>query len=237
MGFKDFEALSFDCYGTLIDWESGIWNALQPWMLRTRCTADRETALVAFANAESSGQRETPAKLYSHLLADIFPALTASLGTPGTADEALAFGSSVGAWPAFPDSAAALARLKQRYKLVILSNVDVAGFCQSAKRLETPFDYVFTAQEIGSYKPNPDNFAYMTRQLASAGLAHGKVLHVAQSLFHDHQEATRQGFATCWINRRQGDGWGATKEIGDLPKTDWEFPTMAAFADAVDGEV
>jgi 2-haloacid dehalogenase len=66
VGFKDYEALSFDCYGTLIDWESGIWNALQPWMSRTRCTADRETALVAFAEAESAGQLETPAKLYPH---------------------------------------------------------------------------------------------------------------------------------------------------------------------------
>lgn len=234
MRIADFEALSFDCYGTLIDWETGIWEALQPWARRTGASPEREAALVAFAEAEAAAQAATPAKLYPHLLADLFPSLTVRLGAAGTAAEAAAFGRSVGAWPAFPDSAAALARLRRRFKLVILSNVDVASFCESARRLQTPFDYVFTAQEIGSYKPDPRNFAHMTARLAEVGLAQPQVLHVAQSLFHDHQVATRQGFATCWIDRRQGEGWGATKEIADRPKTDWRFPTMAAFAGAVD---
>ncbi len=236
MRLRDFEALSFDCYGTLIDWETGIWNGLQPWMLRTDVGVDREAALVAFAEAESAAQKATPSKLYPHLLADLMPDLAKRLGADCTPEEAAAFGASVPDWPAFPDSATALARLKRRYKLVILSNVDVAGFCESAKRLETPFDYVFTAQEIGSYKPTPANFDYMARRLDEAGIAKDKVLHVAQSLFHDHQEATRQGFKTCWIDRRQGEGWGATKEIAHLPKTDWTFPTLAAFADAVDAD-
>ncbi len=234
MEFTDFEALSFDCYGTLIDWETGIWNALGPWMLRTGVDLEREDALVAFAGIESAAQRATPTKLYPHLLADIFPTLTAALGPPATREEAGAFGRSVADWPAFPDSAEALRRLKRRYKLVILSNVDVASFCESAKRLETPFDYVFTAQEVGAYKPDPRNFAYMTQRLAEVGIEQAKVLHVAQSLFHDHQQAAKQGFATCWIDRRQGAGWGATKELENLPKTDWRFPSMAAFADAID---
>lgn len=230
--FDRFEALSFDCYGTLIDWETGIWNALQPWARRTGAEVQREPALVAFADAESAAQAATPSRFYPHLLEGLLPGLTDKLGAPCTDDEAAAFGRSVPDWPAFPDSAEALRRLRAKFKLVILSNVDVASFCESAKRLDAPFDYVFTAQEIGSYKPTPANFEHMTDRLAKAGIDKSKVLHVAQSLFHDHQEATRQGFATCWIDRRQGTGWGATKEIQDLPTTDWRFASMAAFAAA-----
>jgi 2-haloacid dehalogenase len=234
MNFKDFEALSFDCYGTLIDWETGIWKGMQPWLLRTDIGIDRDTALAAFGEVESAAQAATPAKLYPRLLADLFPDLALRLGAEATPEEAAAFGGSVPQWPPFPDSAAALVQLKRHFKLVILSNVDVASFCESAKRLEAPFDYVFTAQEIGSYKPNPTNFTHMANRLAEVGIAKDKVLHVAQSLFHDHQEATRQGFATCWIDRREGAGGGATKAVSDQPKTDWTFPTMQAFAAAVE---
>lgn len=236
MSFKDFEALSFDCYGTLIDWETGIWNAIRPWLLRVDLEIDRDTALAAFGEAESAAQKATPTRFYPALLADMLPAMTRKLGQECTPEEAEAFGRSVPDWPAFPDSADALARLKRRFKLVVLSNVDVASFCESAKRLETPFDFVFTAQEIGSYKPTPRNFAYMAEKLAANGIEKTKVLHVAQSLFHDHQEATRQGFATCWIDRRQGKGGGATKPVEGAPKTDWTFPSMAAFAEAVDAD-
>lgn len=236
MKFADFEALSFDCYGTLIDWESGIWSAMQPFAHRTGLKLERETALVAFAEAESAAEAATPAKLYPHLLEDLFPDLAKRLGGDATAAEAHAFGQSVPDWPAFPDSIEALKRLKERFKLVILSNVDVAGFIASAKRLEVPFDYVFTAQEVGSYKPNPQNFTHMLTKLNAAGITQPKLLHVAQSLFHDHQIATAQGLATCWIDRREGTGWGATKEIPNLPKTDWRFPTLKAFADAIDAE-
>lgn len=232
MDFEDFDALSFDCYGTLIDWETGIWNALQPWARHNGLDLKREECLVAFAEAESAAQQAMPGRLYPHLLADVFPTVTENFGPRGTAEEAAIFGKSVTNWPAFPDSAQALSRLRRRYKLVILSNVDVASFCESAKRLETPFDYVFTAQEIGSYKPTPTNFRHMSDKLAEVGIVKDRVLHVAQSLFHDHQEATRQGFATCWIDRRRGKGWGATKVIEDLPKTDWRFESMASFAAA-----
>ena len=170
------------------------------------------------------------------MLEDLFSDLARRLGAEATANEASAFGQSVPEWPAFPDSVEALGRLKQRFKLVILSNVDVAGFIASAKRLEVPFDYVFTAQEIGSYKPNPGNFDFMLRKLDGAGVAKPKLLHVAQSLFHDHQIATAKGLANCWIDRREGIGWGATKEIPNQPKTDWRFPSLKALADAVDAE-
>jgi 2-haloalkanoic acid dehalogenase type II len=236
MQFSDFDALSFDCYGTLIDWESGIFNAMLPFADRAGLTLDREAALVAVAEEESAAQAATPWKLYPHLLEDIFPGLARRLGGEATVEEAYAFGQSVPNWPAFPDSVEALGRLKQRFKLVILSNVDVAGFIASAKRLEVPFDYVFTAQEVGSYKPNPQNFTHMLDKLDRAGVAKPKLLHVAQSLFHDHQIATTQGLATCWIDRREGTGWGATKEIPNLPTTDWRFPTLAAFADAVEAK-
>jgi 2-haloacid dehalogenase len=236
MQFSDFEALSFDCYGTLIDWETGIWNALQPIVVRSQLSVKREEALVAFAELESAAQASRPTQFYPHLLTSILPHIAERFDVVASKEDAAAFGASVGLWPAFPDAASALRRLGERYKLIILSNVDVASFCQSAKRLEAPFDYVFTAQEIRSYKPNPANFDFMESRLEEVGITKTKTLHVAQSLFHDHQEATRQGYATCWIDRRQGSGWGATKEIDNMPKTDWAFPSMSSFADAVENE-
>ncbi len=236
MQFSDFDALSFDCYGTLIDWETGIWEALQPVVQRSQRSVSREEALVAFAELESAAQAESPSQLYPHLLARILPELAEKFGVKSTLEDAQAFGQSVGNWPAFPDAAVSLHRLRKRYKLIILSNVDVASFCESAKQLEARFDYIFTAQEIGSYKPDPANFKFMAGRLADVGISKMKTLHVAQSLFHDHQEASRQGFATCWIDRRQGSGWGATKEIKDIPQTDWTFASMSAFADAVESE-
>jgi 2-haloacid dehalogenase len=137
------------------------------------------------------------------------------------------FGQSVPAWPAFADSAAALHYLKKYYTLVILSNVDRASFAASNKRLMVEFDAIYTAQDVGSYKPDPRNFTYMLEHLAAAGIEPARILHTAQSLFHDHGPARRAGLATAWINRRHEiGGSGATMPVAEAGY-DFHFASLA----------
>src|SRR5215469_2086850 len=154
MRLTDFKVFTFDCYGTLIDWETGILNALRPLFGSEPVRHSRDEFLAAFARLETAQEAETPEMIYSELLAVVHRRLAEEWGIAATAADHRAFGSSVGNWPAFPDSAAALAYLKQFYKLVILSNVDRASFAQSQKRLGVAFDMVYTAEDIGSYKPD-----------------------------------------------------------------------------------
>ena len=234
MELTDFKVLTFDCYGTLIDWESGIWEALQPMIAAGNVKTGREAALETFARHESAQESATPAMLYSELLALVHAHLAEEWSVPADGARNKAFGQSVPAWPAFPDSAKALEYLKQHYKLVILSNVDRASFKASNKKLGVEFDAIYTAQDVGAYKPDPRNFAYLLEHLQSdLGLAAGDVLHTAQSLFHDHAPAGRAGLARAWIDRRQGQsGGGATMPLAERPAVDFYFPSMAAFVDA-----
>jgi 2-haloacid dehalogenase len=229
----DFAALSFDCYGTLIDWESGLWTALQPLLLRVPSSPTREAALARFAETESAVQAERPALPYALVLADVHRRLADHWGAPPDADAASRFGDSVGDWPAFPDTADALRRLKPRFRLVILSNVDRASFARTLPRLGVAFDDVFTAEEIGSYKPDPRNLEFLLARMAERGIPRDKLLHVAQSLFHDHAPANRAGLASAWIDRRAGTGgWGATAPPPEGVRWDYRFESMAAFADS-----
>jgi 2-haloacid dehalogenase len=141
-------------------------------------------------------------------------------------NEVSAFGGSVGDWPAFPDSAAALARLKARYRLGVITNCDDDLFALSNRRLGVEFDWIVTAQQVGSYKPNARNFEVALERI---GLPQDRVLHVAQSLFHDHVPARQLGFATAWIDRRAGrTGFGATPPAEASP--DLAVADMASFA-------
>jgi len=136
-------------------------------------------------------------------------------------------------WPAFADSAAALAYLKQHYQLVILSNVDRTSFAGSNRRLGVEFDAIYTAQDIGSYKPDLANFHYMLARLAERGIVPGDILHTAQSLFHDHGPAKRIGLASAWINRRHDrPGWGATLPPPEGAAYEFRFDSLAAMAEA-----
>ncbi|GAB5376868.1 MAG: HAD-IA family hydrolase [Acuticoccus sp.] len=232
MRLRDFEALTFDCYGTLIDWESGMVAGLAP-LTRQRPDLTRNAILEAHAKAESSQQARTPAMRYSDLLSVVYKRLAERWGLTATHEDCAAYGRSVADWPAFPDSAEALAYLKKHYKLVILSNVDNESFAASNARLGVTFDAIYTAQDVGSYKPNPANFEYMIENLADAGVAKDKILHTAESLFHDHVPANRHGLANCWIYRRHDDtGFGATMNPGERPITDFRFTSMAEFAAA-----
>jgi 2-haloalkanoic acid dehalogenase type II len=233
MNLLSFKALTFDCYGTLIDWERGILAELKPWAAARGRKLTDDQILEAFGEAESRVETATPSKLYPGILADTFRALAQRWEIPASEAEAQAFGRSVPRWPAFPDSAEALHYLKRHYKLVILSNVDRASFAESSKKLEVAFDKVVTAEDVGSYKPDLRNFRRLLDELEPMGLGKEQILHTAQSLFHDVVPAKAMGLKTAWINRRKGrPGGGATV----LPKgdatPDIEFPSMAAFVEA-----
>jgi 2-haloalkanoic acid dehalogenase type II len=150
MRLTDFKALTFDCYGTLIDWESGMVEALKPLAARAGRSLSRDQILEAHARYESAQQAVTPARRYSELLAIVYRRLGEEWGVQTTWDECLAYGQSIRNWPAFEDSVAALKYLKQHYKLVILSNVDNASFAFSNTRLDVAFDAIYTADDIGS---------------------------------------------------------------------------------------
>jgi 2-haloalkanoic acid dehalogenase type II len=233
MGLTDFKVLTFDCYGTLIDWESGMVEALKPLTSKVRRPLDRNAILEAHARHESSQQARTPAKLYRDLLAVVYKRLAEEWGVTVPWAECVTYGLSVRNWPAFPDSAEALQYLKKYYKLVILSNVDNESFGFSNRKLDVAFDAIFTAEDVGSYKPNLGNFEYMLDKLQGAGIAQAEILHTAESLFHDHKPANEIGLSSCWIYRRHSDsGFGATMNPGALPRYDFRFTSMAELAKA-----
>jgi 2-haloalkanoic acid dehalogenase type II len=228
MRLTDFKVLTFDCYGTLIDWESGMIAALTRLTRRSRRALTRDEVLEAHACHESAQQKYTPSLRYSDLLAIVYKRLAEEWGVAHTWSECLAYGRSIRNWPAFADSAAALRYLKRHYKLVILSNVDNQSFSWSAKKLKVRFDAVFTAEDIGSYKPSPRNFAYMLQELSRLGVDKADILHTAESLYHDHAPANDCGLASCWIWRRHGQtGFGATMSPGTTPRHDFRFDSLA----------
>ena len=230
-----FRALSFDCYGTLIDWEVGISAVLAPWAAEQGLVLSAEDLLSAYSDNEAAVERETPTARYPQVLAEAFRRTGAALGRPVSDAWAARLGDSVPEWPAFPDSADALARLARHYQLIIVSNVHRAGFAGSNQNLRGDFAAVITAEDVAAYKPADNHFRALERILPGLGVDRGQLLHVAQSLFHDHVPAKRHGLPSVWINRRHDrPGWGATPE----PSQEWsynlEVPSLVAFADAVD---
>ncbi len=238
MKLTDFKALTFDCYGTLIDWESGMVEGLQPLTSRTSRKLSRNDILEAHARHESSQQAWTPAMRYDALLAIVYKRLAEEWSVATTPEECTTYGNSVKDWPAFEDSAEALSYLKQHFKLVILSNVNNAGFAGSNARLGVEFDAIYTAEDIGSYKPSDRNFDYMLEKLKTVGIEKRDILHTAESMFHDHGPANRHGLANCWIYRRHADqGFGATMNPGDMPSVDFRFNSMADLVHAHKSEL
>lgn len=244
MKLSDFEVLSFDCYGTLIDWESGIHDALTPLIARAARLSpqtaapfpfrdSRDAVLQAFAGLESSQQRKTPELTYPDLLAEVHGQLAQAWGVPRDPSEDAAFGASIPDWAPFPDTVEALRYLKRHFRLIILSNVDRASFQATNRRLAVEFDAVYTAQDIGSYKPDRRNFEYLLARLAGQGVASEKLLHVAQSLFHDHVPANALGLASAWIDRRHNQpGNGATAPPAADVHYDFHFTSLHALVEA-----
>ena len=242
MKLTDFSTLTFDCYGTLIDWESGIWDALQPLLMQNGTTEiTRSLGLAEFGRAEHKVESESPTLVYFEILENVHREIANSLTLQTSAELDQAFGQSVAHWPAFPDSADALRVLKKHFKLVILSNVHNDGFAASNRKLGVEFDAIYTAQDIGSYKPSPRNFEYMLKSLReNLDVDQGQILHTAQSLLHDHVQARKFGLNNCWIDRQHlndSDNWGATAVVEDRPDFDFLFNTMGEMAEKVVSEV
>lgn len=237
MRLSDFQVLTFDCYGTLIDWESGLIEALRPLTDKLKQSLSRNDILEAHAKHESAQQRQTPAMRYTDLLAIVYKRLAEEWHAPASWEECQTYGQSIKHWPAFPDSAEALAYLKQHYKLIILSNVDNQSFAHSSTKLKVAFDAVYTAEDIGSYKPDPRNFDYMCEHLGHLGFRKSDVLHTAESLYHDHLPANACGLKSCWIYRRHGqEGFGATMKPDIMPQTAFRFTSMAEVVKAHQAE-
>lgn len=238
MKLIDYKVLAFDVYGTLIDWESGMVNALRPLTDKLGGKMARDEILEAHAYHESTTQRWTPAKKYSDLLATVYRRLAEEWGVEVTWEECRAYGLSVQQWPAFDDSRDALRYLKQHFKLVVLTNTDNTSFSGSNARLGVTFDGVYTAEDIGSYKPADRNFTYMLETLARQGIGKDDILHTAESMFHDHAPANKHGLANCWIYRRHDKtGFGATMNPGEMPSYNFRFNSMAELVEAHKAEL
>jgi 2-haloalkanoic acid dehalogenase type II len=238
MGELDrFRALSFDCYGTLIDWETGIVHELTGWTAAHGIEAGPDELIELFAQHETVVQDEQPTLRYPEVLGLTLDRIAAHYRTEASPEERARFGASVGRWPAFPDSAESLARLHRRFRLIILSNVDRESFAESNRRLGLEFDLVVTAEDVGAYKPSPRSFPALLEAISTIGVSRDELLHVAQSLYHDHEPARVVGLPSVWIDRRHDrEGFGATPApTGGDVAPDWTFPSMAAFADAAVG--
>jgi putative hydrolase of the HAD superfamily len=233
MNLRDFRVLTFDCYGTLIDWENGMTKALAPLTDQLEGKLTRNDILEAHARHESFQQRQTPFKRYRELLAIIYKRLSEEWGIHSSWEECVRYGESIKDWPAFPDTPDALRYLKQHFKLVILSNVDNESFSASNKKLDVDFDAIYTAEDIGSYKPMDANFEYMLAKLKTRGYNKSDILHTAESMFHDHAPANRHGLRSCWIYRRfQQQGFGATMHPGEMPHYDFRFNSLGEMVKA-----
>jgi 2-haloacid dehalogenase len=226
LDFGAFDALTFDCYGTMIDWESGILAALRPVLETHDAARGDEELLERFAHHEAALEAG-PYLRYREVLAAALRGLGTDLGFEPTAAELQAFGVSVRDWPAFDDSAAALAQLKTRFKLGVITNCDDDLFAASNEKLAVEFDYVITAQQAEGYKPRLENFEFA---FARIDVPRERILHVAQSLFHDHVPAKALGMTTVWIDRRAGkEGGGATPPAAAVP--DLTLPDLRSFAE------
>lgn len=226
LNLADFEVLTFDCYGTLIDWETGIWDALHSVFASHRIQIEVDRALELYGELEAEVEQE-PYREYKKVLSTVLNRLGMRLGFVPTSAELECFSQSVKNWPAFPDSSRALQKLKQKYKLAIISNIDDDLFAFSAERLQTNFEWIITAQQVKSYKPSLNNFQFAFERIA---VPQNKILHVAQSLYHDIVPAKALGLSTVWINRRRDKlGFGATPPA--QVDVDLEVPNMQVLAD------
>ena len=227
----DHSVLTFDCYGTLIDWETGIWGAFQPLLAENPPTDLTRSALIAaFNNLEAEQQAAAPTMTYPAVLERVHRALARNLALVTSPLLDHAFGASVPSWPAFPDSSDALTLLSEHFGLVILSNVDRAGFAASNTLLGVEFDAVYTAEDIGSYKPDPSNFEYLIKHVESdLGYTKSDILHTAQGIRHDQIPARSVGLDNVWIDRTRLSETG----MAGLPATEYLFFSMAEMAAAV----
>jgi 2-haloalkanoic acid dehalogenase type II len=233
LDYDAYDVLTFDTYGTLIDWETGLLVALRRALGDAAASLGDDDLLTRFAAFEHDA--ETPGTRYRDVLAISLRNIAAELGASVSDAQAEEFGGSVADWPAFPDSGEALQRLRTRFALVTITNCDNDLFAASQERLGVSFDAVVTAEEVGRYKPDLAGFHVAHERIErELNVPRTRILHVAQSLFHDHVPAKSLGMQTVWIDRRDGREGGATPAAEAVP--DARFASMRAFAeDAVPG--
>jgi 2-haloacid dehalogenase len=235
MKYDDFRVLTFDCYGTLIDWETGILAVLRPWAERAGISATDAEILGAFGEAESAAEHDLPTAIYPEILRETHARMAKHFGVASDASAADLLGKSVGDWPAFADTTDALRRLQRRFKLIVVSNVDRESFARTQKRLGITFDAVVTAEEVGAYKPDAKMFLRAMEVAKGFGAERENILHVAQSLYHDHVPAKTLGLKTIWVRRPSKRGeFGATKDPGVDVKPDLVVHSMKELADLIE---
>lgn len=230
---SDYSVLTLDCYGTLVDRDRGVVSALMPWLNDAGVIAGRGEILRAFSQAERAKLVTTPDVCYRDVLLDVHHALAKFFDVGCNQRAAEAFAASISQWPIHSDVPSALAYLKKHYRLVVLTNVDHHSFKQTNKALGVEFDAVYTAEDIGTYKPSMKSFDYLLNRLAKADIARERVLHVAGSLRFDHVPAKRRGMSTCWIHRPHGRpkmNGSTTRGIDVHP--DFHFESLATLVDA-----
>jgi 2-haloacid dehalogenase/putative hydrolase of the HAD superfamily len=209
--FKQFKALTFDCYGTLIDWDTGIAELVRPWLHEMNSQVPPDLVVSTFALMQARHQQTRPTLLYPEVLRRSWRDIEEQFGWEENSAHASAFAQSVAGWPLFADTLESLRYLGQHYKLGILSNVDNASLAGTLQSLDLPFLFTVTAEDVGSYKPGQPHFDAAFSRLAQHGISKGEILHVAQSKHHDMVPGGRLGLTTVWVNRRHGKkGTGAT---------------------------
>jgi 2-haloacid dehalogenase len=225
LDFAQFEWLSFDCYGTLIDWESGILGYLRP-LLRKKGPAIGDAEVLSFYSEFEPREQAGEYRSYRAVLNSVVRDFARELRFDVTEAEAEGLADSIRNWDPFADTVAGLRRLHSRYKLAILSNIDDDLFAHSARKLQVPFDCVVTAEQVRGYKPSMNNFEVLLRRL---GIPPTRLLHVAESLYHDVEPAGLLGIATVWVNRRQNKPASASKLSDAQP--DMEVPDIYKLAE------
>jgi 2-haloacid dehalogenase len=230
LDFSRFEWLSFDCYGTLIDWETGLLGYLRPF-LRAKGCAISDTQILALYSEFEPREQSGHYRGYRDVLASVVRDFAQELRFEVSDGEAAGLAESIRNWQPFVDTVGGLQQLHSRYKLAVLSNIDDDLLAYTAPKMEVRFDAVVTAQQVHSYKPSLNNFEALLRRHA---IPRERLLHVAESLYHDVAPAHQLGIATVWVNRRQGKE--AASKLADV-KPDLEVPDIQRLAElALPGE-
>jgi len=249
-----YKLLAFDIYGTLIDWEGGIYTHLLPLLStlpstsphhpsRNDSSTTRTFILSSYTKLEVETQKKYPTLAYPGVLSLVYKSLASQLGVEYTESEADEFGQSIGKWPAFPDTIEAMKILGKYYKLVVLSNVSRSSFSQtlSGPLNGVKFDAIYTAEDIGSYKPDLNNFKYLVENVKKEfGVEKDEILMVAQSLFHDHVQVKKMGMRpSVWVSRLGKEGGepmmgGKIEEMKEEVDLVGIVPDLATLAEAVE---
>jgi 2-haloacid dehalogenase len=221
----DFDLLTFDCYGTLIDWETGIFSALKPVLEAHRKTLADAELLELYGDCELEAESGTY-RTYREVLQSVVQAFGKRLSFAPNAGELNALTDSFSNWRPWPDTVAALKRLRKRYRLAIISNIDDDLFEKTRCYLPVEFEHITTAQQARCYKPALEIFRLA---LGKARVAPNRILHVGQSIYHDVLPAQSLGLATVWVNRPSPRaGIGAVKQAKGRP--DLQVPDLETLA-------